>query len=135
MAAARRAPTVVVAPDSFKGSLDAPAVCAAIARGLTRVWPDAHPRSCPMADGGEGMLAALGLRLIDKNGNEVAPTPRGLMSLSFVDAGALDPRLAECTIAILSDVDNPLCGPRGATATFGPQKGVRSEEIVAFDAT
>src|SRR5687767_8401351 len=59
MAAAHRAPTVVVAPDSFKGSLDAAAVCAAIARGLLRVWPDARTRICPMADGGEGTLDAV----------------------------------------------------------------------------
>src|SRR5512139_3206275 len=52
-------PVIVLAPDSFKGSLDAPAVCAAIARGLTRVWPDAELRICPMADGGEGTLDAV----------------------------------------------------------------------------
>ena len=56
---ASRAPVVVVAPDSFKGSLDAPAICAAIARGLRRVWPDAEVRACPMADGGEGTLDAV----------------------------------------------------------------------------
>src|SRR4029079_2370336 len=54
-----RPPIVVFAPDSFKGSLAAPAVCAAIARGLRRVWPDAEIRACPMADGGEGTLDAV----------------------------------------------------------------------------
>ena len=54
-----RPPIVVVAPDSFKGSLAAPAVCAAIARGVRRVWPDAEIRACPMADGGEGTLDAV----------------------------------------------------------------------------
>ena len=57
-------PAVVVAPDSFKGSLDANDVCAAIADGLRRVWPHADIRQRPMADGGEGtldaVLAALG---------------------------------------------------------------------------
>ena len=56
---ASRPPIIVVAPDSFKGSLDAPAICAAIARGLHRVWPDAEVRACPMADGGEGTLDAV----------------------------------------------------------------------------
>jgi glycerate kinase len=56
---ASRSPIVVVAPDSFKGSLDAPAICAAIARGVHRVWPDAEVRACPMADGGEGTLDAV----------------------------------------------------------------------------
>jgi glycerate kinase len=86
-------------------------------------------------DGGAGMLAALGLRLENRNGDEVAPTPQGLASLARVDAHALDPRLSACTITILSDVDNPLCGPRGATATFGPQKGVRHEDIATIDST
>ena len=52
-------PVIVLAPDSFKGSLDAPAVCAALAMGLRRVWPDAVLRHCPMADGGEGTLDAV----------------------------------------------------------------------------
>jgi len=227
------APIVVVAPDSFKGSLDAPAICAAIARGLRRVWPAAEVRACPMADGGEGtldavlsrggdrrvrnitgaggkvraaaygivaapegataiieaaeivgitdpdgmatgvtarstrgigeliaalldtgvrrfmiglggsstndggagMLVALGLKLVDAAGRDIAPTPEGLASLALVDAQGLDPRLALSSITIMSDVNNPLCGERGATAIFGPQKGVRADEIAAIDAT
>ena len=50
---------IVLAPDSFKGSLSAPAVAAALARGLRRVWPDADIRARPMADGGEGTLDAV----------------------------------------------------------------------------
>lgn len=57
---------IVLAPDSFKGSLDAPAVCAAVARGLQRVWPNAEVLAKPIADGGEGtldaVLAAVGAR-------------------------------------------------------------------------
>src|SRR6476659_5254729 len=49
-------PVIVIAPDSFKGSLDARTVAAAIASGLVRVWPAAEVRACPMADGGEGTL-------------------------------------------------------------------------------
>jgi glycerate kinase len=86
-------------------------------------------------DAGAGLLTALGLCLEDKTGNEATPTPKGLSSLARVEASGLDPRLAECAITILSDVDNPLCGPRGATAVFGPQKGVRNEDIAVLDET
>jgi glycerate 2-kinase len=227
-------PVVVVAPDSFKGSLDAPAVCVAVARGLRRVWPDADIRARPMADGGEGtldavlaavgpaghrrshsvagaggapidaawgllddaagaiavievaqvvgitdaagmripvgarstrgvgelvrasldaglrrflvglggsstndggagMLAALGLALAGADGAPVAPVPDALAAVARVDAAGLDPRLAQASITIMSDVNNPLCGERGATAIFGPQKGVGRDDVVRFD--
>jgi len=80
-------------------------------------------------DGGAGMLVALGMSLVDADGRLIAPTPEGLASLAAVDARALDPRLGEATITIMSDVNNPLCGERGATAIFGPQKGLRRERI------
>jgi glycerate 2-kinase len=229
-----RPPVFVIAPDSFKGSLDAPGVCAAVASGLARVWPDAELRARPMADGGEGtldavlaavgaagarhstrvagaggepvdaawgtierdgapvavlevarivgitdaaamrvpvagrsthgvgqllgalldrgirhfmiglggsstndggagLLAALGLELRDAEGAACPPTPAGLARLSTVDASAFDARVRDCAITIMSDVNNPLCGERGATAIFGPQKGVRADEAAAFD--
>ena len=224
-------PVIVIAPDSFKGSLDARAVSAAIASGLSRVWPTAEIRACPMADGGEGtldavmsrggdrfvrrvpgaggrardaaygiverpegrtavieaaevvgitdpdamkvpvgaratqgigeliralldlgvrrfmiglggsstndggagMLVALGLRLLDAGGAEAAPSPAGLASLARVDAARLDPRLAQSSITIMSDVNNPLCGESGATAIFGPQKGVAATDVRSID--
>ncbi len=225
-----RRPVVVIAPDSFKGSVAAPDAATAIGRGLMRVWPDAELRICPMADGGEGtldaillrggerrscavtgaagtridaaygwlsdgaiavieaaqvvgltdaagtsvdverrstqgvgqlirlaldagarrlmvgvggsstndggagMLVALGLMPVDAEGHAVEPTPEGLASLAAVDVGALDPRLRGVAITIMSDVNNPLCGERGATAIFGPQKGVRRERIAELDA-
>jgi glycerate kinase len=225
----RRSPAVVLAPDSFKGSLSASAAAAAIAEGLRRVWPDADLRPCPMADGGEGtldavlscggrrltdrvsdvsgkpldleygligepptavlevaqvvgltdpavaavdveqrttlgvgelirnrldagvrrlmiglggsstndggagLLAALGLSLTDAHGHAIAPTPAGLAALAAVDASSLDPRLADARIVVMSDVNNPLTGKQGATAIFGPQKGVPRERIAEFD--
>jgi glycerate kinase len=227
---------VVLAPDSFKGSLGAPAACDAMSAGLRRVWRDVEIRARPMADGGEGtldailhaageggrrahlrvpgaagtpvdaaygvlddgkarvaiveiaqvvsitdtgamevpagersttgiglllralldqgvrefdvglggsstsdggagMLAALGLRLLDARGEPIAATPHGLEHLASVDASGLDPRLAQARITILSDVNNPLTGPLGAVAVFGPQKGVRAADIERFDAT
>ena len=225
----RRPPAVVLAPDSFKGSLSAAAAAAALAEGLRRVWPDADLRLCPIADGGEGtldavlsrggrrstdrvsdvsgkpltvaygsvgepatavleiaqvvgltdpavgttdvehrtslgvgelirhrldagvrrfmiglggsstndggagLLAALGLSLTDVRGQAIAPTPAGLAALATVDASGLDPRLAEAEIIVMSDVNNPLTGDRGATAIFGPQKGASRERIAEID--
>jgi glycerate kinase len=84
-------------------------------------------------DGGAGMLTALGARLLDSEGETVAPAPSALGAIERVDVASLDPRLETCEVILLSDVDNPLCGRRGATATFGPQKGVASQDLAAFD--
>jgi glycerate kinase len=85
-------------------------------------------------DGGAGLLVGLGVQLLDAADAPIAPTPTGLASIARVDASALDARLRSSSITIMSDVDNPLCGDRGATAIFGPQKGVRANEIASFDA-
>jgi glycerate kinase len=85
-------------------------------------------------DGGAGLLAALGLKLADAKGRDIDPTPAGLAALAEVDASVLDSRLAHAHITIMSDVDNPLCGERGATAIFGAQKGVRAEAVAELDA-
>jgi len=224
-------PRIVLAPDSFKGSLSAPAVAEALAQGVLAVWPQAEILRRPLADGGEGtldavlaqggrrcqatvsgaggaarqahwgvvswqgreaallevaqvvpitdaaamqipvakrsslglgelvrlaldaghrellfalggsstndggagLLCALGLRFFDRHGDALAPTPEGLAPLHSIDTAALDPRLAECRITALSDVSNPLCGEAGATAIFGPQKGVAPEEVRSLD--
>jgi glycerate kinase len=84
-------------------------------------------------DGGAGLLAALGLLLADVQGHPIEPTPAGLAALATVDASNLDPRLAEAEIIVMSDVNNPLTGEHGATAIFGPQKGVPRERIAEFD--
>ncbi len=84
-------------------------------------------------DGGAGLLAALGVRLLDATGNAIEPSPHGLAALDHIDFVALDARLAECDITVLTDVDNPLCGLTGATAVFGPQKGVQAAQVTAFD--
>lgn len=86
------------------------------------------------SDGGAGVLAALGVRLLDASGRPVDPTPAGLAALDRADFADLDTRIAQCDITLMTDVDNPLCGPDGATATFGPQKGVRAGDVPAFDA-
>jgi glycerate kinase len=223
------APVVVIAPDSFKGSLSAQAVAAAIAAGIKRARPDAVVRLAPMADGGEGtldamlahggerrvvqvsgaagavreaalgllpdgsaivetaeivgitdavamrtpvearstrgmgeairslldlgvrrffvalggsstndagagLLASLGLVLLDAEGRELEPTPESLARLARIDAAGLDTRLREVSFVAMSDVDNPLSGEQGATAVFGPQKGVAPAQVAPLDA-
>jgi glycerate kinase len=85
-------------------------------------------------DGGSGVLAALGVRLHDAHGEAIAPTPAGLAQLFHVDFSGVDPRILQAEITLMTDVDNPLCGEAGATATFGPQKGVAPSDVMLFDA-
>ena len=222
-------PTIVLAPDSFKGSLTAQQACDALSEGLLRVYPHARLLARPMADGGEGtldallshsgtrkilavhgasgaprdttagifddgtaiietaeivgitdaismaipvearstagmgeaihallehgarciliglggsstndagvgMLGALGVRFYDAQGGTLDPVPAALTKLARVDISGLDPRLAQTTLVAMSDVDNPLCGPHGATVVFGPQKGVRPTQHGELDA-
>ena len=220
---------VVIAPDSFKGSLSALEAAQAMALGVRRVWPAVEIRLFPMADGGEGtleavlaatgghclqatvtgahgrpvkaaygliddsavvievaqvvgitltgvrevpvaerttwgigelmrhcldrgvrrfwvglggsatndggvgMLAALGARFLAGSGAAIVPTLSGLAEFEAADFSGLDPRLKSCEIILLTDVSNALCGERGATAVFGPQKGVLPAEIGPFD--
>lgn len=221
---------ILLAPDSFKGSLSAYEVARAMERGIRRVWPDVAITRIPMADGGEGtldavlaavggqrhtarvtgadfnpvdagygliqkdghavailetsqvvgfslagaqpvadrttlglgelvthcldqgvrhfmiglggsstndggagVLAALGVRLLNQQGNPIRPTPQGLSGLVKVDFSAVDVRIKESQIVLMSDVRNPLCGTDGATAIFGPQKGVAAEDVALFD--
>jgi len=223
------APIIVIAPDSFKGSLSAEEVARAMGAGVLAAIPQAQVRLCPIADGGEGtldallhaggqrqllqvhgaagklrnaaagllddgsaviesaeivgltdtdgtavavqqrstrgigeallqlleqgarrfliglggsstndagigMLSALGMRLYDSNEQALEALPANLAHLARVDLSGLDPRLAGLDIVAMSDVDNPLCGPHGATAVFGPQKGVQPEQVAPLDA-
>ncbi|MGI8930106.1 MAG: glycerate kinase [Candidatus Limnocylindria bacterium] len=85
-------------------------------------------------DGGAGLLSALGVRLLDASGEELPPGGAALARLDRIDASALDPRLRELSVIVASDVTNPLCGPRGASATYGPQKGADPETVAELDA-
>lgn len=221
---------IVLAPDSFKASLSAEAAAQAMADGLRAVWPQAELRLHPMADGGEGTLAAiaaarpeaqwrsttvsnldgrpcqarwlqlpdgvavlesaqmlglplsqgcpveqrsslglgqqllavlaegctriliglggtgsndggagllqaLGARLLDAQGQALPATPQGLARLARLDLDGLDARLAGVQLLALADVASPLSGPHGATAVFGPQKGVSAAAVAAIDAS
>lgn len=224
--------TLVVAMDSFKGALDARAACAAVARGIAAVRPDAVVIERPMADGGEGtgevlqavvggrwttrtvtgplpdmrvegrllmvpawgpgalvefasaagiervpserldpmratsrgvgelirvavgrgarvvrlglggsatvdggvgMARALGWRFLDAAGDEVAEGGGGLSEIRRLEAPADDP-LRGVSVEVLCDVENPLVGPEGAAAVFGPQKGATAEQVRVLDA-
>jgi glycerate kinase len=221
---------IVIAPDSFKESLSAPEVAAAIARGWAAVYPQAELCLRPMADGGEGtvdavlaatggvrrelevrgplgtpvaahwgwlegntavievaaasglhwvpraqrdatiassygtgeliraaldagaqriilglggsasndggagLLQALGVRFLDADGAELAPGGAALNALDQLDLSALDARLLQVQVEVAADVDNPLCGPRGASAVFGPQKGASVQQVEVLDA-
>ena len=222
---------IIVAPDSYKGSVSAPDVAEAMARGIRRVFADTDVRMIPLADGGEGtvdallgatggqnmqtevsdplgkritarwgvlgdgqtaviemaaasglplipehrrdpritttfgtgeliraaldaglrkiilgiggsatndggtgMARALGARFIDKHGMELANGGGALAALQRIDLVQLDPRLQETEITVACDVDNPLCGPRGASVVFGPQKGATPAMVAELDA-
>ncbi|VDG75469.1 glycerate kinase GlxK [Actinobaculum suis] len=101
-------------------------------------------------DGGAGMLAALGMKFYTAPEQTIAPeqatanaaelpaalpaTPESLARLVRVDGTGLDPRLAQTQITVACDVDNPLTGPRGAAAIYGPQKGATPADVAFLDA-
>jgi glycerate kinase len=84
-------------------------------------------------DGGAGLLTGLGARLEGDDKRQISPQPEALAQVRRVDVSALDPRLAASRITIMSDVNNELTGPRGATAIFGPQKGVTPDLQQRYD--
>ena len=85
-------------------------------------------------DGGAGMAQALGARLLDADGKELPSGGAALARLARIDISNLDPRLADFDVTLASDVNNPLCGPRGASAIYGPQKGATPELVEQLDA-
>lgn len=84
-------------------------------------------------DGGTGLLGALGVRFLDAEGRPVTTGGAGLGDLATVDISELHARARDVAWRIAVDVDNPLCGERGAAATFGPQKGATAAEVLLLD--
>ncbi|MCX9466899.1 glycerate kinase [Vibrio cholerae] len=84
-------------------------------------------------DGGVGMLAALGARFTNADGDPIQLTGGGLRELTHIDLQDFDPRLLHCDILVACDVNNPLCGDKGASAVFGPQKGATPEDVQLLD--
>lgn len=221
---------IVVAPDTFKGSISAMDICSAVEEGISRVIPEAHVIAIPLADGGEGtmenmvfssngtikqqnvrgplgqqvnaaygvlgdgqtvvvemaqasgltliahnerdpfaatsygtgeliknaldegyrkfviglggsatndggtgMLKALGMKLLKKDGTTLPEGGSHLHELAYYDDSGLDSRIKEASFTIASDVTNKLCGPQGASAVFGPQKGASPEMVQLLD--
>jgi len=85
-------------------------------------------------DAGAGMARALGICFLGKDAKPLPDGGAALAQLSQIDLSGLDPRLSETEIIVACDVDNPLCGPRGASAVFGPQKGASTPVVAELDA-
>jgi glycerate 2-kinase len=84
-------------------------------------------------DGGSGMAQALGVRLLDEQGRDLPPGGGSLRRLARIDATGLSGALRGVEVLVASDVDNPLTGPRGASAVYGPQKGATPEQVRVLD--
>ncbi|WP_435607791.1 glycerate kinase [Pseudomonas knackmussii] len=85
-------------------------------------------------DGGLGLLQALGVRFLDEQGAPLGDGGAELALLHSIDVAGLDVRLRAVEVEVAADVDNPLCGPRGASAVFGPQKGANPAQVEQLDA-
>lgn len=111
--------------------------------GLGEVIKDALDRGCKTLiiglggsatnDAGLGMLMALGMKAFDEQGREVGIFGKDLLNVARIDLENVDPRLKDITIKVACDVENPLTGPLGASAIYGPQKGATAERVVAYD--
>jgi glycerate kinase len=84
-------------------------------------------------DAGAGALRALGTRFLDKDSGELPPGGAALIRLRHIDTGDSDARLHATTIEIACDVTNPLVGPNGASAIYGPQKGASPAQVRELD--
>ena len=85
-------------------------------------------------DGGIGMAAALGVRFLDDAGHDVTPIAINLGRIRHVDLSQRLPGVAHVRFEAVCDVDNPLCGERGASTVYGPQKGASPEQVATLDA-
>jgi glycerate kinase len=85
-------------------------------------------------DGGAGMAQALGAALLTDEGKPIAQGGAALSTLASISLQQMDPRLQECNFDVACDVTNPLCGPEGASAIYGPQKGATPEIVEQLDA-
>lgn len=85
-------------------------------------------------DAGTGMLRALGVRFLDRDGDELGERILTYEALHSIDASGMDARVKNVRINVAVDVDNPLCGPNGASETFAPQKGASPEQTRRLDA-
>jgi glycerate kinase len=85
-------------------------------------------------DGGAGMAQALGVRLLDEAGNDLPRGGEALANLQRIDMSGLDERARKARFSVACDVSNPLTGPEGASAVYGPQKGAAPDQVERLDA-
>jgi len=107
-------------------------VKAALDEGLTRLVIGIGGSATN--DGGSGLARALGVRFLDDDGRDLSEGGGALARLANVVLDGLDPRLARVDVLVACDVDNPLTGPRGASAVYGPQKGATPAMVAELDA-
>lgn len=107
-------------------------IAAALDAGARRIVVGIGGSAC--TDGGAGLLEALGARILTASGEPVPPGGAGLAGAASLDLSGLHPALAEAHIVVACDVDNPLTGPQGAAAVYGPQKGASAADVATLDA-
>lgn len=107
-------------------------VAAALAAGARRIVLGIGGSAT--TDGGAGMAQALGARMLDGGGADLPGGGGALVDLDRIDVSGLDGRLAGATVTVATDVDNPLTGPSGAAAVYGPQKGASADDVARLDA-
>ncbi|GAB3970478.1 glycerate kinase [Actinoallomurus acanthiterrae] len=107
-------------------------IAAAVAGGARRVVLGLGGSAC--TDGGTGMVAALGVRLLDSHGRDLPPGGAALRDLDAVDTSALADHLRGATVVVASDVDSPLLGRDGAARVFAPQKGADPDQVEILEA-
>jgi len=107
-------------------------ICEALRRGYRRIIVGVGGSATN--DGGAGMAQALGARFLDVNNEELPFGGATLKYIRRIDISGMEPRVKEAEAIIASDVTNPLCGPQGASAVYGPQKGATPEMVKELDA-
>jgi glycerate kinase len=128
----RRLPGGRLAPTTATSRGTGELIRAALDLGCRQVVLGLGGSAC--TDGGAGMIQALGGRLLDAAGAELALGGASLADLDRLDLSGFDPRVAGTEFVVASDVDNPLLGPYGAAAVYGPQKGASAAEVALLDA-
>lgn len=106
-------------------------IAAALDAGCRRIVVGIGGSAC--TDGGAGLVAALGVRVLDADGEPVADGGAALADARSIDLGSVHPALAGAEIVVACDVDNPLTGPHGAAAVYGPQKGASPAMVDQLD--
>src|SRR6266446_1947611 len=140
---------VVVAPNSFKGSLSASEAAAAIAKGVRAAIPDADVIEIPVADGGEGTVDALvssrkgTYKDVEVEGPLSDPVRAtyglidggrtGVVQLARIESSGFDAGWRAVRVMVACDVTNPLTGPEGASYVYGPQKGADPDAVRELD--